>query len=552
MLNFREWFYFNEGREEKALASELAGSPSVVTSLSEVIPQNDKNTDKLLLLASYYFGKNKNLAELKTDMTDYIRYLKNNRMPLINVDLVSKKPSSPWDDYLYWTQIIHGNKGEDSNKEKSNFKPSDIDFQNEKPILTGSGGKIRVYKANNTEQCIILGKGQSFCISQPGNRMWQSYRDRDISTFYFVYDDTRDDRLGIVVVDQTQYKTVLTDKVNTTGTTLDPYTGELTTDPKSYMKYLKEKGIDLSKIVNIPKSPEEKEEDEKLGEDKGDLNWFISLSPDYKSKYIGRGHPLTNQQFDFLLDNKFNSLLTQYVKTGLKLNDYQVDKIAKIRDLKDNYIHNRLISAQNSLNLTKKEYYLLSSKQKEGYYEKINDYDNKHYTKVKMAIIFDDFDTVKNLVEKGATINAESVLVAIIDNNLDIVKYLVEKGAPISDDAVLVGTTYRNFDIVKYLVEKGASISEKAISSASATGDLDFVKYLIDKAEEINKFPIEIGKNAVANAASSGNLNLVKYLLFKGAEISNYNYAIANAEQNGHKDIVDYLKARRSGEYSYS
>jgi len=557
MLNFREWFYFNEGREEKALASELAGSPSVVTSLSEVIPQNDKNTDKLLLLASYYFGKNKNLAKLKTDMTDYIRYLKNNRMPLINVDLVSKKPSSPWDDYLYWTQIIHGNKGEDSNKEKSNFKPSDIDFQNEKPILTGSGGKIRVYKANNTEQCIILGKGQSFCISQPGNRMWQSYRDRDISTFYFVYDDTRDDRLGIVVVDQTQYKTVLTDKVNTTGKTLDPYTGELTTDPKSYMKYLKEKGIDLSKIVNIPKSPEEKEEEEKLGEKKGDLNWFVSLSPDYKSKYIGRGHPLTNQQFDFLLDNKFNSLLTQYVKTGLPLDDYQIDKIAKIRDLKDNYIHNRLISDQNSRNLTAKEYYLLSSKQKESYYEKIND--SEDYNKINMAIEFNDFDTVKHFVESGAKISENAVLVAIWqtvrsgkDKNFDIVRYLVEKGAPVSHDAVLVATRDKNFDLVRYLVKKGVPISEKLISSASATGDLDFVKDLIDKAEEINKFPIEIGKNAVANAASAGNLNLVKYLLFKGAEISNYNYAIAGAEQNGHKDIVDYLQARRSSEYSYS
>ena len=76
--------------------------------------------------------------------------------------------------------------------------------------------------------------------------------------------------------------------------------------------------------------------------------------------------------------------------------------------------------------------------------------------------------------------------------------------------------------------------------------------HLKNNMQEINKFPIEIGKNAVANAASAGNLNLVKYLLFKGAEISNYNYAIANAEQNGHKDIVDYLKARRSGEYSYS
>jgi hypothetical protein len=39
-------------------------------------------------------------------------------------------------------------------------------------------GKIKVYEANSPQQCIILGRGQTFCISQPGNRMWQSYRDR--------------------------------------------------------------------------------------------------------------------------------------------------------------------------------------------------------------------------------------------------------------------------------------------------------------------------------------------------------------------------------------
>jgi hypothetical protein len=90
--------------------------------------------------------------------------------------------------------------------------------------------------------------------------MWQSYRDNDTSTFYFVYDDTRDDRLGIVVIDARPNGNVLTDKVNKTGTTLDPYTGQVTNDSKPYMRYLREKGIDVSKFVNIPKSAEEQKE----------------------------------------------------------------------------------------------------------------------------------------------------------------------------------------------------------------------------------------------------------------------------------------------------
>ena len=52
MLNFKEWFIINETKEEKALAAELAGD--VLNDLSTVIPKNNKNADKLLLLAAYY------------------------------------------------------------------------------------------------------------------------------------------------------------------------------------------------------------------------------------------------------------------------------------------------------------------------------------------------------------------------------------------------------------------------------------------------------------------------------------------------------------------
>jgi hypothetical protein len=53
------------------------------------------------------------------------------------------------------------------------------------------------------------------------------------------------------------------------------------------------------------------------------------------------------------------------VKTGVKVNDYQVKKIAAKKDLKDNYIHNRIIANQNHSDLSKQEYSLLTPKQKE-------------------------------------------------------------------------------------------------------------------------------------------------------------------------------------------
>jgi len=367
-MQFKEWLLITESKEEKALALELAGD--ALQELNSVIPQNQKDSDPLLLLAAYFYNKQKNLTQIKKDIQDYIALVKNNKMPLIKVNLQNKSPDKPFDDYLHWTQVIHGHQAEESYKQAKKFKPSDIDFQNEKPIETSPDGKIKVYISNSPQQCIILGKGQTFCVSQPGNTMWKSYRDTKGSTFYFVYDDTREDELGIVVVDATNHGLELTDKRNTTGKTLDPFTGEITTDPDSYIKYLKQNGIDTSVFVNLPKTKQEIAEDEKLGETNKDLNWFIALSPTEKSNYIGRGHRLTDEQFDYLWNNRFLSLLEQYVKTGLQLSDYQIDKVASNVDLRKNYIHNRMIAQENGYVINEKELKYLNQEQ----INKLSDY----------------------------------------------------------------------------------------------------------------------------------------------------------------------------------
>jgi hypothetical protein len=60
-------------------------------------------------------------------------------------------------------------------------------------------------------------------------------------------------------------------------------------------------GVPIDKLVNRPKTEQERKEDELLGNKNEDLEWFKKLPIEYKSAYIGRGHTLTDEQFDYLM-----------------------------------------------------------------------------------------------------------------------------------------------------------------------------------------------------------------------------------------------------------
>jgi hypothetical protein len=64
-----------------------------------------------------------------------------------------------------------------------------------------------------------------------------------------------------------------------------------------------------------------------LGDEYHDLNWFKQLSYDYKSKYIGRGHQLGDEQFSYLWGDRkskgFADLLKQYLNNGITISDNQ-------------------------------------------------------------------------------------------------------------------------------------------------------------------------------------------------------------------------------------
>lgn len=190
-----------------------------------------------------------------------------------------------------------------------------------------SSGNIDVYEGDSPEKTSYLlkggltGKTYSFCIKDPG--YWKSYRDRHDSTFYIMYDKNKnlDDPLHIILYDVRKNGIVIVDERNRESKPPKGY-GSI----KSYQEYLKSKGIPVEKFVNVPKTDQEKYEDELFKSKIEDLEVFKNLDnpkrkgyrkpilkngeepdPDYyKSAYIGRRFQLTDKQFDWLMGEFIN------------------------------------------------------------------------------------------------------------------------------------------------------------------------------------------------------------------------------------------------------
>jgi hypothetical protein len=252
-------------------------------------------------------------------------------------------------DFLDFSEWVHGESSKYHKKSKDS--KSFVDFKSdEKPIWSGNG--IDIYEADNVEKCIfytgggLTGKRYSFCIGQPANTMYRSYRDTKDSTFYFIVDKNHfkknadgsvnlDDPLHIVVFDMSKRGIELTDANNTTGNI-----AQYGKNVNAYVNYLKSKGVPVEKLVNRPKTEQEILEQKLLGKRNENLDWFKKLPIELKSSYIGRGHILTDDQFDYLLTSK--ELISQYVDTGLKLPQYQVSKLSN--NDKKTYIRKRIMA----------------------------------------------------------------------------------------------------------------------------------------------------------------------------------------------------------------
>jgi hypothetical protein len=286
---------------------------NAVNKLKEIDKSNNqKNLPMMATVLSWGFN---NYNVIENDFNNYNDLLKKGR---IKTMIVAKNTirigEIVFNDYLKLQEFIDG---EITKIGKKVEYSSQEDFTAEDTPIQSSNG-IDVYKADNVGKCIkysqgnLTGRGYSFCIGNPNpsNNMYQSYRDMKDSTFYYVVDRNRfitnddgsvnlDDPLHLVVYDATKYGVELTDENNTTGNI-----AEFGKDVAAYQKYLSSKGINVNELKNNPKTPEEKQEQELLGNQNLSLEWFKKLSFEYKSKYIGRGHLLSDEQFNYLLGNE--------------------------------------------------------------------------------------------------------------------------------------------------------------------------------------------------------------------------------------------------------
>lgn len=274
--------------------------------------QNQKN---IPLMAVLYASGYENVGNIVDVINDYNELVTKRRIRPAQVSNGSLMVGdNTYDNFIAFSEFIHGEKNKYAEKPKSNsYSMDDEDVQAmDKPMWSGNG--IDIYNADSHSKCIkysgggLTGKRYSFCIGVPGGSMYQSYRDNHGATFYFIVDKNKmstnedgsvdlSDPLHIVVFDQTLRGPSLTDADNHTGNI-----SEYGNDAKGYVEYLKSMGVPVDELLkNRPKTPEEEREQQLLGNRNTDLEWFIKLPYDYKSKYIGRGHILTDDQFDYLL-----------------------------------------------------------------------------------------------------------------------------------------------------------------------------------------------------------------------------------------------------------
>jgi hypothetical protein len=333
----------------------------------KIFASKDKsNNQKNLPIMSYlYLITNKDSNTVDTQqISDIVNqydelYVKNRIKPIQITKNGLVIGDKIFNDFLKFSEYIDAF----SNSYSNNQSTSNTDSSSQsttKPVKKPmwSGNDIDIYNGNNVGKCIeytqggLTNKSYGFCIGQPGNHMYKSYRDQKVSSFYFIVDRNRknednsinlDDPLHIVVFDNTNKGIELTDANNSTGNI-----SEYGQDVNGYINYLKSKGVPVEILVNRPKTEQETYEDNLLSTQNKDLSWFINLdnpkNPNYKkpvledgqtelnyykSAYIGRGYLLSDEQFDFLLDSKNEDLISQYVNTGRQLSEEQIKKLSK-------------------------------------------------------------------------------------------------------------------------------------------------------------------------------------------------------------------------------
>ena len=499
---------FFEGQQEIFALSLLNNDQNLLSQLKTDIEE------KHLPVAAYWLSKGTNINQVLEIMSDYIELADKNiikaNVTKSGVTLDSKKTKQePMPDFIHFADTVHGIL---ARQRFNNPRTEDIEIDAENLKILYQRNNITVYEANSPQACVTLGKGHSFCISKPAGTMWQSYRDTKTSTFHFVKDQNRDlnDPLRLVVVDMTANGIELTDVNNRTGNI-----AEYGKNTKGYFDYLRKMGVPTELFKNMPKTPEEIEEEKLLGAKNKDLNWFKGLDIRQQSKYIGRGHELSDEQFDYIWNTNEQKLLNQYVSIGRALNSYQFKKIIDKTSLKNSYFKSREQAVSGGHDkYTYDEYSIMTPEQQEVA-------ENKKQIDFNPIMIDaaekGDLDAVKSLIKKGADDFDKSIISAVHLGQVEILKILLD-ARPVTRD--------ESMDFVFTQALKFANQKAKY-----KTGYEEVLEILKNKIKNDHEF-----RDLVKN----GNLEMIKSFVEKGVKPSPD--ILDHAFHNPNRDVYPYLK----------
>lgn len=349
--------------EELAVNALTKNNIADIDNLLNQFKEIDKTESKLLLpgLAKAYI-EHPNITDLR-GVFDTISNGINKKQ--IKQFVASKKgymiDDKRFKDWLELSGHIH----HQQQQAQTDDEVTDVKIGGKRETPIWNNDKIEIYDGRDKNKCVsygaggITGENYGFCIGIQGGGMHQSYRDEKASTFWYVFDKTKElsDPLHMVVVDPIDPEWAK-QQGNETGyelTDADNYSpptkiAEFGSDVNGYLNYLKSQGVPVEQVLkNEPHSEEEKMTIALLKQKNPDLNWFKSLGElahkeglgtdqdankltfKLQSQYIGRGHQLSDEQFMYLWPNRKHAgafrLLKQLVNTGLALPESQFNAL---------------------------------------------------------------------------------------------------------------------------------------------------------------------------------------------------------------------------------
>lgn len=539
LLFFKEWFNLHEGRFEDQSLSILNKDEDLFNLIASKAPE-----PKYLPVISYFYKQSGNLNVLKDLIDKYKEFVDKNKLPMIQITNKGAFLNNQEVNYVKFAEIIHA---AESNSKV--FKPNlNTNTSGLKPVFSIKD-KIEIYKTKDSRECVLLGKGYPFCISNPnaGLNMWNTYRNSYESTFYFVFEKTRrqDDPLRVVVVDaQRDGDFALTDANNKTGTISE------FSHSDEYFGYLHSTyNINSDSIfINEPLTQQEITDNSIVNQEVKTLDAFKKFTLTQKEKYIGKGHELTNEQFDYIFDNNMTNFIIQYINTGIKLNNYQLKIIFKNASYKKTYLRQRL-AVQEHLHkpdIGRFEYLNLDEQSKSQIdLNKIN----KRDWFLDAAYLGDE-EYIKNNRQSDQGTLTSAYREAVKSQNLDTVKAIDREIIGITyiacgwifDDI----TKYSTVEILDYFVKKhpkfisdAHNITHGFINSAKRNETV-MVQYFIDNFEMKGlAYITALYESVKSNAIDSLNI------LLDNPELENehtaLNTAMSIAAEHGNLKIANLI-----------